>query len=104
MSSPLSFKKLSPTALPTPLGTLSNAAQNTHHTVFQSAPITPPTSVTGHRSGTDETDGLAAYATQSDEERRALLNEFVFRHLESDDFLTLVQDMETAWARVAMGM
>ncbi|RYO41325.1 hypothetical protein AA0111_g1216 [Alternaria arborescens] len=104
MSSPLSFKKLSPTALPTPLGTLSNAAQNTHNTVFQSAPITPPTSVTGHRSGTNETDGLAAYATQSDEERRALLNEFVFRHLESDDFLTLVQDMETAWARVAMGM
>ncbi|OWY43123.1 hypothetical protein CUC08_Gglean010590 [Alternaria sp. MG1] len=104
MSSSLSFKKLSSTALPTPLGTLSNAAQNTHHIVFQSAPITPPTSVTGHRSGTNETDGLTAYATQSDEERRAVLNEFVFRHLESDDFLTLVQDMETAWARVAMGM
>ncbi|KAH8636423.1 hypothetical protein IG631_08258 [Alternaria alternata] len=104
MSSPLSSKKLSSTALPTPLGTLSNAAQNTHHTVFQSAPITPPASVTGHRSGTNETDGLAVYAMQSDEERRAVLNEFVFRHLESDDFLTLVQDMETAWARVAMCM
>ena len=104
MSSPLSFKKLSSTTLPTPLGTLSNAAQNTHHTIIQSAPITPPTSVTGRRSGTNETDGLAAYAMQSDEERRAVLNEFVFRQLESDDFLTLVQDMETAWARVAMGM
>lgn len=104
MSSPLSFKKLSSTALPTPLGTLSNTAQNTHHTVFQSAPITPPASVTGHRSGANEIDGLAAYAMQSDEERRAVLNEFVFRHLESDDFLSLVQDMETAWARVAMGM
>ncbi|KAI4924339.1 uncharacterized protein J4E92_007420 [Alternaria infectoria] len=32
----------------------------------------------------------------------AALNEFVYRHLESDDFLTLVQDMEATWARVAM--
>lgn len=114
ISSPLSFKKLSSTALPTPLGPLSNAARNTHHTMFQNAPDTPPTSVASNRGasasnlgaavGATENDGLAAYAMQSDEGRRAALNEFVYRHLESDDFLTLVQDMETAWARVAMGM
>jgi hypothetical protein len=53
---------------------------------------------------TNEHDGLAAYAMQSDEGRRAALNEFIFRHLESDDFLTLVEDLETAWARTALGM
>jgi hypothetical protein len=52
----------------------------------------------------NDNEKLAAYALQSDEGRRAALNEFVYRHLESDDFLTLVQDMETAWARVALGM
>jgi hypothetical protein len=41
---------------------------------------------------------------QSDEGRRAALNEFIFRQLESDDFLTLVEDMEASWARVALGM
>ncbi|KAL1801480.1 hypothetical protein ACET3X_001822 [Alternaria dauci] len=104
VSSPLSFGKLSSSVLPTPLSSLNNAALNAHHTVFQSAAVTPPTSVTGQCSRANENDSLAAYAMQSDEGRRAALNEFVFRHLESDDFLTLVQDMETAWARVAMGM
>jgi hypothetical protein len=75
---------------------------------------TPPTSVASHRGASvfnpsaamamNENDQLAAYALQPDEGRRAALNEFVYRHLESDDFLTLVQDMETAWARVALGM
>jgi hypothetical protein len=78
------------------------------------APDTPPTSEAGYRGATasdvgtaiglNGNEGLAAYAMQSDEGRRAALNEFVYRHLESDDFLTLVQDMETAWARVALGM
>jgi hypothetical protein len=58
----------------------------------------------GSAIGMNGNDGLAAYALQSDEGRRAALNEFVYRHLESEDFLTLVQDMETAWARVALGM
>ncbi|KAI4950094.1 hypothetical protein J4E91_004750 [Alternaria rosae] len=65
----------------------------------------PPTSVAGHHGATmsvNENNQLATYAMQSDEGRRAALNEFVYRHLESDDFLTLVQDMETAWARVTM--
>ncbi|KAG9188996.1 hypothetical protein G6011_05864 [Alternaria panax] len=103
ISSPLSFTKLSSTVSPNPLGPLGNAAQNTYLTTFQNGPDKPPTSAAGHRTGVNE-DGLAAYAMQPDEGRRAVLNEFVFHHLESDDFLTLVQDMETAWARVAMGM
>lgn len=54
--------------------------------------------------GTDDADRLAAFMMQTDEERRAALNEFIFRHLENENFLTLVEDMETAWARVALGM
>lgn len=114
VSSPLSFRKLSSTVLPTPFGSLSNTAQKTHHPMSHNAADTPPTSVASHRGATvsymgsaigmNGNDGLAAYALQSDEGRRAALNEFVYRHLESEDFLTLVQDMETAWARVALGM
>jgi hypothetical protein len=116
-SSPLSFRRSSSSALPTqrPLSELSNAAQNLRRTMSQNAPATPPTSDTTFQDTsatsavpklgtTDEHDGLAAYAMQSDEGRRAALNEFVFRHLESDDFLTLVEDMETAWARAALGL
>jgi hypothetical protein len=102
ISSPLSFNRSS-----------SNAAHNLH-TMSYNGLNTPPTSVASHRGASvfnpsaamamNENDQLAAYALQPDEGRRAALNEFVYRHLESDDFLTLVQDMETAWARVALGM
>ncbi|KAH9859478.1 hypothetical protein IAQ61_011259 [Plenodomus lingam] len=52
----------------------------------------------------DDVHGLRGYAMQSEDGRRAALNEFIFRHLENDDFLTLVEDMETCWARAALGM
>ncbi|KAI4909501.1 hypothetical protein J4E90_008198 [Alternaria incomplexa] len=115
ISSPLSFNRSSFSAIPTPqpLGERSNAAQDLHHTMSYRGLDTPPTSVAGHcgvsmsnsgaTTSVTENDQLATYAMQSDEGRRAALNEFVYRHLESDDFLTLVQDMETAWARVTMG-
>lgn len=54
--------------------------------------------------GTSDVNDLKAYSMQSEDGRRATLNEYIFRHLESDDFLTLVEDMETCWARVALGM
>jgi hypothetical protein len=54
--------------------------------------------------GTNDSERLAAYVMQPDEVRRAAINEFIFRNLESEEFLTLVEDMETAWARVALGM
>jgi hypothetical protein len=79
----------------------------------QNAPATPPTSTSTFQDFSTSTvsalrqtgdDNLAAYTMQSDEGRRAALNEFIFRQLESEDFLTLVEDMETSWARVALGM
>jgi hypothetical protein len=49
-------------------------------------------------------DTLTSYAMQSDEQRREALNAFILQHLDSDAFATLVEDMETCWARVALGL
>lgn len=81
--------------------------EHRHHSLAIPGASHPILNVPGASSSTigiDDADRLAAYATQTDEGRRAALNEFIFRHLENEDFLTLVEDMETAWARVALGM
>ncbi|RAR05631.1 hypothetical protein DDE82_003820 [Stemphylium lycopersici] len=116
-SSPLSFARSSSAAVTSPnlVGTSSTAAApNVQRTLLQNTLATPPASEAtysipiapdaGGAGGRSDTESLLAYTMQSDEGRRAALNEFVFRHLESDDFLTLVEDMETAWARVALGL
>jgi hypothetical protein len=112
--SPLSYKRASSTMIPStrPLSSLSNAAQNRRHTESNSPQSTPPTSETRRQTGVatekivapqaDPSEDLAAYAIQSDEGRRAALNEFIYRHIESDAFLTLLEDMETAWARASL--
>ncbi|KAJ4371455.1 hypothetical protein N0V83_004672 [Neocucurbitaria cava] len=115
VSSPLSLNRPSSnmhTSL-RPLSSLGSAAQNPFRTTSQNRPATPPTSdVTYPEAGTSQAahssalkpdNNLAAYAMQSEEGRRVALNEFIFRHLESDEFLTLVEDMETCWARVTLG-
>ncbi|KAL5115840.1 hypothetical protein ACEQ8H_006242 [Pleosporales sp. CAS-2024a] len=109
--SPLSYNRASSTTLPLsqPLSSLGSAAQNIRRSTSNSPITTPPTSGTRCQSksvpGQDgefnagaSTD-LAAYAMQSDEGRRAALNEFVYRQLQDDNFLTLMEDMETCWAR-----
>ncbi|KAF1832102.1 hypothetical protein BDW02DRAFT_571434 [Decorospora gaudefroyi] len=111
----LSQRSSSSTARPMsqPLRSLSSAARNLQPPMSHQGPISTASGATyqnqsaaGTASALDPSsdDSLAAYAMQSEEERRAALNEFVFRHLESDDFLTLVEDMETCWARAAFGM
>jgi hypothetical protein len=49
-------------------------------------------------------DTLSSYAMQTDEQRREALNAFILQNLDSDAFITLVEDMETCWARVALGL
>jgi hypothetical protein len=49
-------------------------------------------------------DDLAAYVMQSDDDRRAALNEFVYKQVNNDHFITLLEDMETCWARSRIGM
>ncbi|KAF2023938.1 hypothetical protein EK21DRAFT_79810 [Setomelanomma holmii] len=110
--SPLSYKRASTANLPStrPLSSISNAGQNRRHSTSQSPHSTPPTSDASRNAragkemaiplefGTD--DGLAAYAMQSADGRRAALNEFIFHSLENDNFITLLEDMETCWARI----
>jgi hypothetical protein len=115
-SSPLSYDRVAPNLSPftRPLSSLSDAAQNRQRTGSQSPLSTPPTSNTFRESSvvaerenaidSAANENLASYAMQSDETRRAALNEFVFKHLEDDNFLTLLEDMETCWARAGLGM
>ncbi|KAF2844894.1 hypothetical protein T440DRAFT_461400 [Plenodomus tracheiphilus IPT5] len=91
-----------------------NVIQDSQRASSRSNPTTPPTSdamahdqtvLPSYRPNDDGTfDDLRAYVMQPGEGRRAALNQFIFRHLENDDFLTLVEDMETCWARAALGM
>lgn len=64
---------------------------------------TPPTSDTRPPVNA-EVDRLTTYAMQSPGSRQAALNEFIFRNLEDDSFITLLEDMETCWARSGLGM
>ncbi|KAF2468485.1 uncharacterized protein BDR25DRAFT_304922 [Lindgomyces ingoldianus] len=49
-------------------------------------------------------DNLAAYASQSQEERIAALNDFMMNQLDDDNFVTLVEDVSICWARIALGL
>ncbi|XP_014557633.1 hypothetical protein COCVIDRAFT_96572 [Bipolaris victoriae FI3] len=94
LSSPLSFANSSS---PNSVLLQNHISEASHH-------ISNVLVASGTTPGANDIERLAAYTMQPDEARRAALNEFIFRHLESDEFLTLVEDMETAWARVALGM
>lgn len=113
-SSPLAFGKSSSSAFPSPhpLSTPGAMARSLQEPIFQlhHSFVTPPASEAiqqdSHAFSTAASDAqrLAAYTQLSDEERRVMINDLIFRHLESEDFLVLVEDVETAWARVALGM
>jgi hypothetical protein len=114
--SPLSYKRATSNVPPSTRlqSPLSNVAQNKPRTNLQSPLSTPPTSGTFHQPQVSTEMGgmtqftadnsLAEYAMQSQEDRRAALNEFIFQMLEDDNFLTLLEDLETCWARVGLGM
>jgi hypothetical protein len=114
--SPLSYKRATSNFSPSAraLSSLSNVAQNRRRTESQSPLSTPPTSSTFHPPQTSAQTGgvtqfvadnsLAEYAMQSEEDRRAALNEFIFQNLENENFIILLEDMETCWARVGLGM
>lgn len=53
-------------------------------------------------AGDSHSDQLAKYASQSADERSAILNDFILEHLEDDNFLTLCEDMETCWRRIVL--
>jgi hypothetical protein len=114
--SPLSYKRsasnMSPSTLP--LSNLSDVAQKRRRTESTSTLSTPPTSSTFHQNSMpNETSGvlqlaadkaLANYAMQSPEVRQAGLNEFIFKHLEDDNFIILCEDMSGCWGLAGLGM
>lgn len=117
----LSFSPTSsPQAYPTPaltspatrpLSAISSAAQDRRQSESPGVFASPPAS--GRKDRIDHTTapalfhnteaGLKAYAMQSEDGRRAALNDFIFKALDSDEFLTLVEDVETSWARLGLG-
>ncbi|KAG9201080.1 hypothetical protein G6514_005992 [Epicoccum nigrum] len=50
----------------------------------------------------DAENQLKMYAMQSSASRKAALDDFILKNLNSDDFLTLVQDMEANCARIGL--
>lgn len=114
--SPSSYKRATTNVRPNAraLSKLGSSSQNRRQTGSGNVLATPPASEATYQdfSMSDNAhvfvksaeDSLAAYVLQSEEGRRAALNEFIYRNLESDDFLTLVEDTEACWARVALGM
>ena len=88
----------SPQAYPTPAATSPVAA----------SPSTSGTENTVDRSlasalSGDSENALKAYAMQNDDGRKTALNDFILKALDNNDFLTLVEDMETNWARLGLG-
>ena len=83
---------------------VSEAAQNARRSEPSSFRLpTPLTSEVDHQTADVTLAELAVYAKQSDEIRMDALNNFLLKHLENDDFLSLVDDMDAAWARIVPG-
>jgi hypothetical protein len=49
-------------------------------------------------------DILGQYAARSDQERMALLNDFILQHVSDDSFLSLVEDVSVCWTRILHGL
>lgn len=116
-SSPLSGKHASPFTnhLVRPLGSLNDTTNNTRRPDSRSSMSTPPTSdihqyhtapenSPATSSSKHASDDLAKYLMQSTEGRRAALNEFIFQCLEDENFIALVEDMETCYSRIGVNM
>ncbi|KAF1923149.1 uncharacterized protein M421DRAFT_76076 [Didymella exigua CBS 183.55] len=94
-----------------PLSAISDDAQHRPGSVSSGIFASPPTLSSRDRPdrtavpdfSRDAEKALKAYAMQSDDGRRAALNNFIFKSLDDNNFLTLVEDMETNWARLGLG-
>jgi hypothetical protein len=86
-----------------PLNAMSETAQNERFHQPSYASATPLSSDFDHQTTSVALAELSVYAKQSDEVRMDTINTFLLQHLESDDFRTLVDDMEAAWARIGPG-
>ncbi|KAF3006420.1 hypothetical protein E8E13_000756 [Curvularia kusanoi] len=93
-----------------PLTPVSNELMNQGVPTSPSTYSTPSFGVKDHSShlldspsSGDADRDLKNYAMQSSDNRRVALDNFVLNSLDSPEFLTLVEDMETNWARIGLG-
>jgi len=59
--------------------------------------------IQGAADGTDSV-ALADYASQSREDRQAVLDEFMVSKLEDPNFAVLCEDLDSCWRRIALGL
>ncbi|KAK3714077.1 hypothetical protein LTR37_008106 [Vermiconidia calcicola] len=52
----------------------------------------------------DEMSSLREYASQSREDRIAILDEFMIANIENNNFTMLCEDVENCWRRIALGL
>ena len=112
-SSPQAYPTPAPTSpvAKRPLSAVGNADQNRCQSASTGACTSPSasgsTNLVDHTFAStlsgDSENALKAYAMQSDDGRKAALNDFIFKALDSNEFLALVEDMETNWARLGLG-
>ncbi|KAJ8118445.1 hypothetical protein OPT61_g586 [Boeremia exigua] len=81
----------------------SSASPNASASLSASRNKTHVDRMLGSSSFGDTKNALKAYAMQSDDSRKAALDNFILNSLDNHDFLTLVEDMEVNWARIGLG-
>lgn len=97
-----------------PLQSSTGGAQNVQRS---STPVDPPAftdseasyqcriiSELAKNSNENTSDALSSYAAKSEDERRALLDNFIWENMHDDNFITLVEDMGMCWSRVGLGL
>jgi hypothetical protein len=114
-SSPASYdvSAFSTQQAPSPLRSLSSAAQNALPP-SSSVPTPPPEGYVAsyqdriikeiyEDAHVNTNNNLASYASKSEDERRAILNDFMMQHLNDENFITLAEDVSTCWLRIGLG-
>lgn len=96
----------------TPLRQISISAQNT----FPSTPCAlSPTLAQSEASYQDRilpelfynahaNENLASYSMRPQEDRMAILNDFMMQQIDDDNFINLVEDVSVCWARIGLGL
>lgn len=112
-SSPRAYQTPASTgpSAPQPFRALDSGTHNRRQSALPGVLASPPASGSKDRTDRifdaafsgDMENMLRGYAIQSDAGRKAALNDFIFKSLDNNDFLTLVEDMEMNWARLGLG-
>ena len=55
-------------------------------------------------AGSTSTENLGNYAMQSPQGRMDALNDFMMQNIDDESFVTLCEDVEKCWTRIAMGL